>query len=202
MAHEPVEQEGLAHSSISHPVGGDDEVGARLREVRKARRRTLSDVSSAVGISESFLSQIERGSTNPSVATLRRIAVNLGVTIGDLFAQLSDGPQVVRAISRPALAFGVFATKYHLHPAPHRSFDMFICEFAPGGSTGAELYAHGDSEEIAYVLEGSVEFQVGEKVSALGPEDTIVYDSSTPHGVTAGNSSGAKVLFVACPPSF
>src|SRR5579875_3510847 len=79
------------------PAGGVD-VGSRLREVRRARRRTLRHVADAAGISESFLSQIERGHSNASVATLRRIASVLGVRIGDLFDQGSPGgTKVLRA---------------------------------------------------------------------------------------------------------
>jgi DNA-binding XRE family transcriptional regulator len=58
------------------------EVGHRLRRVRLARRRTLRDVASHAGISEGFLSQIERGRANASIATLRRIANELEVSMG------------------------------------------------------------------------------------------------------------------------
>ena len=184
-------------------VADEVDVGGRLRQVRRARRRTLREVAQAAGISESFLSQLERGRANASVATLRRVAGALGVGIGDLFQYGGDeGPRVLRAVSRPVLVFGSLGRKYHLHSAPDRAFDIFICEFEPGGSTGAEPYAHGDSEEIAVVLDGAARLQLGPEVCELARDDSVVYRSSTPHRLVADGSSGARVLFVSTPPSF
>jgi len=178
-------------------------VGQRLREVRKARRLTLRQVAESAGITESFLSQVERGLSNASVAALRRIAVSIGVTIVDLFEHYQeDGPAVLRAAARPALDFGVLGRKLNVNPAPHRTFDLLLCEFEPGGSSGNEPYAHGDSEEIALVLAGSVDIQVGEQILRLSTEDSVRYRSSVPHRLVACSEKGARVLFVTTPPSF
>ena len=40
------------------------ELGERLRAIRQLRRKTLKEVAAAAGISESFVSQLERGRTN------------------------------------------------------------------------------------------------------------------------------------------
>ncbi|MHB1876174.1 MAG: helix-turn-helix domain-containing protein [Streptosporangiaceae bacterium] len=185
------------------PASDEVDVGVRLRQVRLARRLTLRDVARAAGISESFLSQLERGRANASVATLRRVAAALGLGIGDLFAAESpDQPRILRAASRPVLMFGSLGRKIHLHSAPDRAFDIFICEFEPGGSTGDEPYAHGDSEEIAVVLAGSVRIQIGPETCALATDDSVIYRSSTPHRIEADDPAGARVLFVSTPPSF
>jgi transcriptional regulator with XRE-family HTH domain len=181
----------------------DTEVGSRLREVRRGQHRTLRDVAEAAGISESFLSQVERAKVSASVATLRRIAVVLGVTVGDLFQETSSRqPTVLRAQSRPTLTFGVFGRKFHLHTAPDRAFDSLLGEFDPGGSTGDEPYSHGDSEEFMLILEGSAEFQLGGEVISLGPNDSMVYRSSVPHRLVADPELGARVLWITSPPSF
>ena len=49
-------------------------LGERLRAIRRLRHRTLNDVAARAGVSESFLSQLERGRTSASVASLQRIA--------------------------------------------------------------------------------------------------------------------------------
>jgi transcriptional regulator with XRE-family HTH domain len=192
-------------ASVPRLVTGPAEidVGARLRQVRLARHRTLRDVASAAGVSESFLSQVERARVNASVATLRRIAVALGVTIGDLFQERPAGRlAVLRAADRPSLLFGLFGRKFHLHPAADRAFDVFICEFDPGGSTGPEPYKHGDSEEFLLILDGAAEFQLGPDVVSLATDDSIVYRSSIPHRLVADAELGARTLWVATPPSF
>jgi transcriptional regulator with XRE-family HTH domain len=181
----------------------DSEVGSRLREVRRGQHRTLREVAEAAGISESFLSQVERARVSASVATLRRIAVVLGVTVGDLFQETSSRqPTVLRAESRPTLTFGVFGRKFHLHTAPDRAFDSLLGEFDPGGSTGDEPYSHGDSEEFMLILEGAAEFHLGGETISLGPNDSMVYQSSVPHRLVADPDLGARVLWITSPPSF
>ena len=179
------------------------DVGMRLRAVRKARRRTLRDVAGAAEITEGFLSQVERGRSNASVAVLRRIAMILGVTIGDLFQEgPAEGLQVLTEANWPLLGFGVLGRKYHLHSAHDREFDAFICDFEPAGSTGAEPYVHGDSDELVLVLRGSAMFSVGDEVVSLECNDSTTYRSSVPHRLVADSVTGARVLFITSPPSF
>jgi transcriptional regulator with XRE-family HTH domain len=196
----------MEDSGSAVPAGSaveDTEVGSRLREVRRGQHRTLREVSEAAGISESFLSQVERARVSASVATLRRIAVVLGVTVGDLFQETpSRQPTVLRAEGRPTLTFGVFGRKYHLHTAPDRAFDSLLGEFDPGGSTGDEPYFHGDSEEFMLILEGSAQFELGGATTFLGPNDSMVYRSSVPHRLVADPVLGARVLWITSPPSF
>src|SRR3954454_10829142 len=88
------------------------DVGERLRDIRSFRRATLRTIAERAGVSESFLSQVERGRASASVASLRRIAGALGVSVADLFD--SSGrprPQVLRCDDRPSLAFGILGTK-------------------------------------------------------------------------------------------
>lgn len=179
------------------------EVGSRLREVRRGQHRTLREVAEAAGISESFLSQVERARVNASVATLRRIAGVLGVMVGDLFQdELTRQPSVLRAANRPTLKFGVFGRKYHLHMAPDRTFDSLLGEFEPGGTTGEEPYSHGDSEEFMLILEGAAELQLGTEVFSLDCDDSIVYRSGVPHRLVADSVLGARVLWITSPASF
>ncbi len=49
-------------------------VGARIREVRTAKRKTLKDVEAVSGFSSTHISEIERGRTSPTVGALIRIA--------------------------------------------------------------------------------------------------------------------------------
>jgi transcriptional regulator with XRE-family HTH domain len=170
--------------------------------VRISRHQTLRDVATSAGISESFLSQIELGRSNASIDTLRRVAATLGMTLGDLFDEDFDRElHVVRADTRPVLEFGAFGRKFQIHTAPYRSFDVLLCEFEPGGSTGEDPYTHGDSEEVALVLDGSVRFMLGTRVVTMGAGDSIAFRTNIPHRVDADPHTGARVLFITSPPS-
>lgn len=182
---------------------GTVDVGERLRAIRMLRRRTLKDVARAAGVSESFLSQVERGRSSASVATLQRLAAAVGIEISDLFA--TDGlprPRVLRREARQLLVWGHLGRKSLLTPKPFHSLEVVAAEFDPGGSTGDEPYTHGDSEELLLVLRGRAHVQLGTDVYELGVGDSLHYRSSTPHRVSNPGDEPAEVLFVISPPSY
>lgn len=180
------------------------DVGGRLRAIRHLRRATLRTVAERASLSESFLSQIERGKASASVASLTRIAAALGVNVADLFEshEARADPRVLRRRSRPALAFGNLGRKYLLTPRPLEHLEVFLVELVPGGSTGDEPYTHGNSEELVVVLAGSIQLQLGERLFELGQGDSIDYLSSVPHRVANVGDETAEVMWVISPPSY
>ena len=82
------------------------DVGERMRDIRRSRRATLRTIADQAGVSESFLSQVERGRASASIASLRRIAGALGVSVADLFEP--GGPPRPRVLRR----FSICAEKY------------------------------------------------------------------------------------------
>jgi transcriptional regulator with XRE-family HTH domain len=184
-------------------VDEDGDVGIRLREARQARGLTLKQTARRAEISEGFLSQIERGVASASIATLRRIAVALGLRMSDLFDPgWVPGPRVLTRAERPSLHFGVFGRKFLLTPSPGRNLEAFIGEFEPGGSTGDEAYVHGDSDELMLILGGRVRLELGDQLFDLDHGDSIEYRSSVPHRVLAASDQAAEVLWIISPPSY
>ena len=178
------------------------ELGERLRAIRQLRRKTLKDVAGAAGISESFLSQLERGRTNATIATLQRLATALGIEVSDLFSTGSSRPRVIRRDAREFVAWGSQGRKALLTPKPFHSLEVVVARFEPGGSTGDEPYTHGDSEELLIVVEGSVHVQLGTEIHDVTAGDSVHYQSSTPHRVSNPYDETAEVLFVISPPSY
>jgi transcriptional regulator with XRE-family HTH domain len=188
----------------SAPDTTDDvDVGERLRSIRTARRRTLREVAERAGLSESFLSQVERGRTSASIASLQRIAEALGLSVADLFQPVGPRqPRVLRRDDRPTLAFGVLGRKMLLTPRPLHELEVFVGELDQGGSTGEEQYAHGDSEELFVVLHGVVRLELGEEEFELERGDSIDYRSSTPHRIFNVGDEPAEVMWIISPPSY
>jgi transcriptional regulator with XRE-family HTH domain len=179
------------------------DVGERLRDIRRLRRATLKTIADRAGVSESFLSQVERGRASASIASLRRIAAALGVSLADLFEPGGAvAPRVLRQAERPSLAFGILGRKYLLTQRPLQHLEVFVGELDVGGSTGTEPYAHGDSEELFVVLSGHVLLELGGDVHELDSGDSIDYRSSTPHRVTNAGEGRAEVMWIISPPSY
>ncbi len=180
------------------------DVGERLRAIRRRRHATLKTVAERADLSESFLSQVERGRANASVASLKRIAAALGVNVADLFEPdgSNNRPRVLRREARPALGFGNLGKKFMLTPRPLENLQVIMGELAAGGSTGDEPYTHGDSEELLVVLAGVVSLQLGSEVFELSTGDSIDYRSSTPHRLSNIGGDPAEVMWIISPPSY
>lgn len=65
-------------------------LGERLREIRQGLALTLLQVSQATTLSVSYLSDVERGRTTPSLETLEKLAACYQMPLGKLMASV-DG---------------------------------------------------------------------------------------------------------------
>ena len=191
-------------SSQASVEGARVDVGERLRAIRRLRRATLKTVADRANLSESFLSQVERGRANASIASLKRLASALGVNVADLFEPNGSPsrPRVLRRESRPALTFGTLGRKYMLTPRPLEHLQVIVGELEAGGSTGDEPYTHGDSEELLVVLAGIVSLQLGSEIFELSTGDSIDYRSSMPHRLTNIGGDSTEVMWIISPPSY
>jgi DNA-binding response OmpR family regulator len=67
------------------------QVGAAIRDRRKALGLTLADLSQRAQVSLGYLSQIELGKNSASIEMLYRIALGLRIRMADLFSNLQPG---------------------------------------------------------------------------------------------------------------
>jgi transcriptional regulator with XRE-family HTH domain len=179
---------------------GEFSVGRPLRELRLARRLTLQAVAERASISESFLSQIERGKAAPSLQVLFRIASVFGLTPGDLLAdQLGGSPVLIRKHSRQVIATEDYS-KQRLIPHMVKSVEVLGGTLEPRMSVGAQ-YTHGDSDELLVVVRGSIRAEVGEQAFEMSEGDSLYYRSSTPHTLVNIGDSVADVIWIIAPPA-
>jgi transcriptional regulator with XRE-family HTH domain len=59
--------------------------GARLRQLRKAKKLSQEAVALGSGLDRSYVGRIERGQANLSLVNINRVAEALGVEAGELF---------------------------------------------------------------------------------------------------------------------
>ncbi len=62
-----------------------EQLGAAIREKRKALGLTLAQMAQRTAVSLGYLSQIELGKNSASIETLYRIALGLRLRLADLF---------------------------------------------------------------------------------------------------------------------
>jgi transcriptional regulator with XRE-family HTH domain len=164
---------------------------------------TLRDLAERAGVTESFLSQVERGLASPSIGTLRRIASSLGESIGSLFDGETEPGVLVRRNDRRVLDYpGLHARDEFVTSSRHGKLQVILSVIQPGGGTGDEPYAHDSDEECVLVLEGSLDLWIGDTFYALGEGDSVVHSSRLPHRNRNSGDRVSKVLFVLTPPSY
>lgn len=59
-------------------------IGDNIRKYRKMKNLTQKELGDLVGISNTYLSDMEIGRTNPSIKTLKRIAKGLEISFVEL----------------------------------------------------------------------------------------------------------------------
>ena len=60
-------------------------LGAQLKTAREKKGYTLKQLSEISGLSIGFISQVERGQTDPSLSSLKNLATALDIKLRDLF---------------------------------------------------------------------------------------------------------------------
>ncbi len=179
------------------------ELGGRIRSLREDGGRSLREVAVAAGVSESFLSQVERGVASPSVASLRRIAEALGESVGSFFEGPAIGGRVVRVRDRRRLVHPRRRWEdVLLTPRESKRLQVILSTIEPGAGSGKEPYAHDSDEECVIVLKGRLEFWVDDERYDLQEGDSLVFESRRPHRNRNPGPSKAEVLWVITPPSY
>ena len=179
------------------------DLGARIRALRLARGLTLRRLAADAGVTESFLSQVERGVASPSIASVQRIARALGQSIAELFAADERAGSVVRGAERRRVVYqGLGAIDEFLTRSTDGKLQVILSTIEPGGGTGDEAYTHDSDEEVVVVLEGSLDLWVGGEHYRLETGDAVTHSSRVAHRNTNPGPGVARVLFCITPPSF
>jgi transcriptional regulator with XRE-family HTH domain len=171
-------------------------LGSRLKALRSERAWTLEEVSSRADLSPPYLSRLEAGERQPSLATLISLAQAFEVPIAALFetAKSSNAIAVTRAgQGTPHISNGAMYTPLTGKRDPTHLNAVLLD--IPSKRKDAPLNRH-DSEEFVYVLSGSVTLSVGDETVTLHEGDTAHYDARQPHRMDGVNGN-ARALLVA-----
>jgi transcriptional regulator with XRE-family HTH domain len=169
----------------SQPLGAF--LGVTIRQLRSHHGLTIADVSERAGISRGMLSKIENAQAAASLETLAQIAKALGVTLSHLFsnyekprggAQLvksGEGMEVVRRGTRNGHTYHLLA----YDQGPKKVFEPFLISLEDAREQ-FNAFEHSGTEFI-HMLEGVLEYRVGEELYVLEPGDSLTFRGEIPH---------------------
>lgn len=180
-------------------MASDVRIGARLRAARLARGLTLEAVGAAAGISQGFVSKLERDQVSPSVASLVAICEAVGLKVGELFEPPPS--QIVRAGEGAPINFGgEGAEEFLLTPGTQTDVEVIRSIIDPGGTAGDDLYSLDCDVEFVYVLRGRLTIILGDDEHELGAGDSMTFRGRDPHTWhNASDEEGCEVLWVLAP---
>lgn len=193
----------------------DHNVGPRIRELRTQRGLSLREVASRIGISASALSQMETGKRTPSVPRLHQIINVLGAPLSAVFGEESTATNrtwglpediatsreviVKHAGTAPEITLEGGVHWLRLLPVPIPGIDLMEVTYPPG--IGADEHMRHNGNETAYVVSGSLTFDVGFDHHTIESGGSISYPSTTPHRVrNTGNEVAVAIWLVLDPP--
>ncbi|MCF6320171.1 MAG: XRE family transcriptional regulator [Rhizobiaceae bacterium] len=190
--------------SPSIDVVGASQLGNDIRALRKSRGLTLIEFGEQLGRSVGFISQLERGISEPSISDLRKIAALFGVPISLFFGQNEGDPAehgfIVRAGSRRKLGGeGSALVEELLSPDLGGSFEIIRSEFAPGAERTRLLTR--DTQEAGYIVSGNLDLEIDGKWFELGPGDSFRFNAVPMRWRNKG-STKAVAIWVISPPVY
>lgn len=162
--------------------GKESTIGARIRRLRKSRGGSVRHLASLTGLSPSYVSSVERGLSNPSIASLHKLAAALGTNVPTLLGERPDptASPLVRPPDRRTLKMEVPGVVFENLAMVETDLQSILVTVAPGaGSQGA--YRH-EGEEFLYMLEGELEFTLDEVYTyRVQAGDALTFHSDRPH---------------------
>lgn len=187
--------------SVEHSSELAVQIGFRIRAARLSKGLTLEQVAKSAGLTEGFVSKLERDQVSPSVASLVGVCRAIGLRVGDLFEP--PVTNIVRSGEGSLVNFGGEKVQERLlTPGNQSHIEVLHSMIEPGGSGGQELYSLNCEAEFVYVIAGSMDIELGPEAITLSKGDSLTFKGSEPH--TWRNSSATKsceVIWVLAPAS-
>lgn len=73
-------------------------VALNLRRLRVARQISQDDLALAAGIERSYAGHLERGTKNPTIVTLEKLALAMNCELAELFEKIPSGTTAIEPL--------------------------------------------------------------------------------------------------------
>lgn len=160
------------------------QLGATVQRLRKASNLSLSELSAQSGVAKSIISQIERNETNPTLATIWRLAQALDASIEGLLQCAQDAPFLEKTsrADTPALVSDDGKCRLVIIGWIKTVEWLQVYEFSadPGGVLESEAHQRGSVESLS-VREGELSVEVAGVFERATAGETLRYRCDRPH---------------------
>lgn len=179
------------------------QIGNDIRALRQGRQWTLSDLAGRLNRSVGWLSQVERGTSEPTLADIRVIAELFSLPVSFFFSHTEPSDEsayIVRAETRRKMRDDdTQLTEELLSPDLGGSFELVRSIFAPGSSSTGIV--RRPTEEAGYIIKGRLEMTIDGRSFDLGPGDSFSFAGEDFSWANKGHED-AVVIWVIAPPIY
>ena len=171
----------------------------RLKDARKAQGLSLDAIANISGVSRSMVSQIERGESSPTIATLWNLTRALNVDFAGLMEHGDKGDRVdvLRANEVPTIDNMGDGCRIAILSPPEDAggHEVYDITMQKGGALNSQPHARGTMEHLT-VLEGSARVTSGSASRDVSSGDTARYAADVAHEIAALNGPCRVFLIV------
>jgi transcriptional regulator with XRE-family HTH domain len=175
--------------------------GARLRELRLRRGWPLQELAARSGLSKPFLSRLESGDRQASIAAVLTLSRVFDVSLAALFESPPATEPCVIVRAADAVEKTTNGLKYVPLSNAGRFFNLQPLRIRVSPTRRGHEHYHHDGEEWIYVLSGRLTLSLAGKAYDLASGDAAHFESRLPHRLIASGPKDAEVLVVASPVS-
>ncbi|WP_010283057.1 helix-turn-helix domain-containing protein [Bacillus timonensis] len=178
-------------------------LGEKLKEIRKEKRLTIADLAQKTGLSNGYLSNVERNLNSPTIESLRKIVDALSISLVELFQDEDEGTGVVRKDERVTIVKSNDNSIIYelLSPSRNKSLEAMLLKLQPGAESGEFPHTH-KGEDFGFIISGKLMYKVGDNTYILEEGDSIYFDSTIPHRYKNIGDTECISIWVVTPPSF
>ena len=186
------------HEEASEPL----DLGARVRELRKARDWTLEQAAGQAGLARSTLSKIENGQMSPTYEALKKLAVGLEISVPQLFTppekeQVNGRMVVTKSGEGNAQATATYEHELLAETLTKKTMLPYRARVRARSMEEFDGWVRHDGEEFLYVLTGVVRlFTEFYEPIEMRRGDSAYYDATMGHNVISVSDEDATILWV------
>jgi transcriptional regulator with XRE-family HTH domain len=180
-------------------VAVSGQLGKTVQRLRKAYNLSLSELSEQSGVAKSIISQIERNETNPTLATIWRLAQALDVSIERVLRDSDDSP-FIEKLSRGDTPILVsddgkcrLAITGWIKTVEWLQYYDFTAD--PGGVLESDAHQRGAVECLS-TLEGELQVEVAGETEIVRAGETLRYRVDRPHLIRNAGTVPARAVMV------
>jgi transcriptional regulator with XRE-family HTH domain len=178
-------------------------IGEKIRRLRLKRSMGLIELGQQVGLSASFLSQLETGRVVPTLRNLARIALVFKKDFSYFLSEEETAAvfRVSRSKDRIRLPVGEKEDPFLLSESmsvliPDRNVVPCIAHFLPGVEGGAFHPPTAVGLELVYVIEGPLVLRTENRTEVLETEDSVWIDRNAQRMYRCHDDRPARALII------